>query len=376
MKKLKFFILSFIAFTMFSCSEENNLKNDKTAITKISITGNTGTGSTRKLAVDDCGIAKQTAGPADTGYNCFGLAFYFSETGNKAFINDQNDIKRDFIDTGIFIEDSTSNATKVIYWNNETDFNARNFTAVDHAAIIVEGGNVVYSKEGSNELKKNCIGHVYLDRQHYYQTYSLNLELNPYETNPVRKVPFAVSLAHDASTLLNAQYDWVSEVSDYSYVQITRNGASCSIKFNGNAPKKMYTFTLKAKHQRGNINGVSFAKDLTKTFTIDLKGNPDPVPTASFTGSSYVTKTNMGSWSATVSGGTPPYTYSWWLKRHEDPISFYLQMGTGTELYLLTKTSVKSTYYDLYFRVIDSNNQIFSTAPQIIQSTGVLEEAF
>lgn len=368
MKKLKLFTMSFIVLTMLSCSEENIKQNDETAVTKS-------TGITKKIAtLDGCTFAKVQVGPADNLYNCYGLAFYLSETGVKTFVQNQNDINTSFIQNGIFIEDNTSNATKVLYWNNEADYNARNFVAVDHAAIIVEGGNIVFSKQGSNELFKNCIGDVYIAGQHYYQTYSLNLALNPYETNPVRKVPFTVSLAHDATTLLNVQYDWEIDPADNNYVQIIRNGASCSFNFKGIAPKKLYTFTLKAKHQRGIVNGVSVAKDLTKTFSINLQGDPEPVPTASFTGSSYVTKSSIGSWTATISGGTLPYQhFSWWIKRHEDPNSSYTQIGTGNPLYLYTTTSSKSTYYDLYFRVVDANNQIFVTSPQLIQSTGPLE---
>ncbi|SHL68588.1 SprB repeat-containing protein [Flavobacterium chilense] len=370
MKNLRLFMISFVALTIFSCSQENIKQNDETAVAKSS-------GITKKTATEDCGTPKEFVLPADNLYNCHGLSFILSEkvAETKQRIEDPvTTLYELYFKSEIFKEDNSSNATKVLYWNDYDDYLANNFRAVDHSAMII-GNDIVYSKEGSNPLYKNCIQHCYLTditgKEHYLKKYSLNLDLNPYEINPVRKVPFTVSVAHDASALLDVQYDWVSETADYNYVQITKTGGSCSIKFNGNAPKKLYTFTLKAKHQRGKINNVSFEKDLTKTFTIDLKGNPDP--TASFTGSNYVTQSSMGSWTATASGGTAPYQYYWWIKRQQDPDSFYLQIATGSPIYLFTRTSVKSTYYTMYLRVVDANGQSFSTQPQVIQSTGPLE---
>lgn len=374
MKKLKFLIMSFIVLTFVSCSEENILKNENLAETATV----SNIASTRKTSTqENCSFAKVKVGPEDNLYNCHGLSFVLSEKylETKEKIDLPGDVYTRFIQNGIFVEDSSSNATKVIYWNNLTDYKNRNFIGVDHSAIIVEGDNIVYSKQGANEVFQNCINDVYLAGTHYYRTYALNLALNPYETNPTRKVPFTISAIHNATSILDVQYAWDADPADYKYLRMIGNGSSCSFEFKGEAPSKAYTFTLKAKHQRGKINGVSFEKEATKKVTINLTGTPEPIPTASFTGSTYVTKTSMGSWSATVSGGTAPYQLTWWLKRQQDPDSFYLQVGAGSDLYLLTKTSIKSTYYNLYFRVIDANGQSFSTQPMVVQSTGVLEEA-
>ncbi len=375
MKKLKLLIMSCFILTFISCSDENNLKNEN--LTEAAATSNNA--STRKTPTqENCSFAKVQVGPADNLYNCHGLSFVLSEKyiETKEKIDLPGDVYTRFIQNEIFVEDSSSNATKVIYWNNLTNYKNRDFIGVDHSAIIVEGDNIVYSKQGANQVFKNCINDVYLAGTHYYRTYALNLALNPYETNPTRKVPFIISAAHDASSILDVQYSWDADPADYKYLRMIGNGSSCSFEFKGEAPSKAYTFTLKAKHQRGKINGTAFEKIATKSVTINLTGTPEPIPTASFTGSTYVTKTSMGSWSATASGGTAPYQFTWWIKRQEEPDSFYLQIGTGLGLYLLTKTSIKSTYYTLYVRVVDANGQSFSTQPMVVQSTGVLEEAY
>jgi len=375
MKKLKLLMMSCFILTFISCSDENNLKNEN--LTEAAATSNNA--STRKTPTqENCSFAKVQVGPADNLYNCHGLSFVLSEKyiETKEKIDLPGDVYTRFIQNEIFVEDSSSNATKVIYWNNLTNYKNRDFIGVDHSAIIVEGDNIVYSKQGANQVFKNCINDVYLAGTHYYRTYALNLALNPYETNPTRKVPFIISAAHDASSILDVQYSWDADPADYKYLRIIGNGSSCSFEFKGEAPSKAYTFTLKAKHQRGKINGTAFEKIATKSVTINLTGTPEPIPTASFTGSTYVTKTSMGSWSATASGGTAPYQFTWWIKRQEEPDSFYLQIGTGPGLYLLTKTSIKSTYYTLYVRVVDANGQSFSTQPMVVQSTGVLEEAY
>lgn len=375
MKKLKLLMMSCFILTFISCSDENNLKNEN--LTEAAATSNIA--STRKTPTqENCSFAKVQVGPADNLYNCHGLSFVLSEKyiETKEKIDLPGDVYTRFIQNEIFVEDSSSNATKVIYWNNLTNYKNRDFIGVDHSAIIVEGDNIVYSKQGANQVFKNCINDVYLSGTHYYRTYALNLALNPYETNPTRKVPFIISAAHDASSILDVQYSWDADPADYKYLRMIGNGSSCSFEFKGEAPSKAYTFTLKAKHQRGKINGTAFEKIATKSVTINLTGTPEPIPTASFTGSTYVTKTSMGSWSATASGGTAPYQFTWWIKRQEEPDSFYLQIGTGPGLYLLTKTSIKSTYYTLYVRVVDANGQSFSTQPMVVQSTGVLEEAY
>jgi|GEM_PF-1680408 hypothetical protein len=375
MKKLKLLMMSCFILTFISCSDENNLKNEN--LTEAAATSNNA--STRKTPTqENCSFAKVQVGPADNLYNCHGLSFVLSEKyiETKEKIDLPGDVYTRFIQNEIFVEDSSSNATKVIYWNNLTNYKNRDFIGVDHSAIIVEGDNIVYSKQGANQVFKNCINDVYLAGTHYYRTYALNLALNPYETNPTRKVPFIISAAHDASSILDVQYSWDADPADYKYLRMIGNGSSCSFEFKGEAPSKAYTFTLKAKHQRGKINGTAFEKIATKSVTINLTGTPEPIPTASFTGSTYVTKTSMGSWSATASGGTAPYQFTWWIKRQEEPDSFYLQIGTGPGLYLLTKTSIKSTYYTLYVRVVDANGQSFSTQPMVVQSTGVLEEAY
>lgn len=375
MKKLKLLMMSCFILTFISCSDENNLKNEN--LTEAAATSNNA--STRKTPTqENCSFAKVQVGPADNLYNCHGLSFVLSEKyiETKEKIDLPGDVYTRFIQNEIFVEDSSSNATKVIYWNNLTNYKNRDFIGVDHSAIIVEGDNIVYSKQGANQVFKNCINDVYLSGTHYYRTYALNLALNPYETNPTRKVPFIISAAHDASSILDVQYSWDADPADYKYLRMIGNGSSCSFEFKGEAPSKAYTFTLKAKHQRGKINGTAFEKIATKSVTINLTGTPEPIPTASFTGSTYVTKTSMGSWSATASGGTAPYQFTWWIKRQEEPDSFYLQIGTGPGLYLLTKTSIKSTYYTLYVRVVDANGQSFSTQPMVVQSTGVLEEAY
>ncbi|WDF59815.1 hypothetical protein PQ462_00270 [Flavobacterium sp. KACC 22758] len=375
MKKLKLLMMSCFILTFISCSDENNLKNEN--LTEAAATSNNA--STRKTPTqENCSFAKVQVGPADNLYNCHGLSFVLSEKyiETKEKIDLPGDVYTRFIQNEIFVEDSSSNATKVIYWNNLTNYKNRDFIGVDHSAIIVEGDNIVYSKQGANQVFKNCINDVYLAGTHYYRTYALNLALNPYETNPTRKVPFIISAAHDASSILDVQYSWDADPADYKYLRMIGNGSSCSFEFKGEAPSKAYTFTLKAKHQRGKINGTAFEKIATKSVTINLTGTPEPIPTASFTGSTYVTKTSMGSWSATASGGTAPYQFTWWIKRQEEPDSFYLQIATGPGLYLLTKTSIKSTYYTLYVRVVDANGQSFSTQPMVVQSTGVLEEAY
>lgn len=376
MKKLKLLMMSCIVMTFISCSEES-IKPDPSAV--LTTKG----GSTQKLLAEDCSTKTLIAQPDDQ-YNCFGLAFLLSETGDKDEL-DNVEIYNQYITTEIFVEDNSSNASKVLYWNNQADFDAKRVQGIDHAAILIDaGGSTVYSKQGLTGLYKNCINYYYLwenissppPSNNWYRKYALNLELSPYETNPQRNVPFALSVAHTAPLLLEVSYDWDIAATDAAYLEIVKSGGSCTLKFSEYAPKRSYTITLKAKHQRGGIyNGTSFPKELTKRVTINLQGDPTPVPvplSASFTGSSYVTKTSIGGWTATASGGTAPYSYYWWLKRQQDPDSFYLQVGTGNILHLSTNTSVKSTYYHLYVRVVDANGNSFTTQPQIVQSTGPL----
>lgn len=366
MKKFKLFIMSFIVLTVLSCSEENTKQNDETAVTKI-------TGITKKTASEDCGTPTQIVA-ANTLNNCFGLAFSLSETQ----INEQLDnyvLYNRYIKDSIFKEDNSSKATKVIYWNNITDFNSRNFVGVEHAAIILSG-NTVYSKQGAGgALFRNCINYYYLpDRVLYYRTYALNMDLNKPAIAPNRNETFTVSLKHFSSEL-EAMYTWDYDHDNLEIVNYQGTGFGITLKVKNNAVAKNYTVTLKATHQRGIIFGTtSIPKELSSSYSFTLVSTAPPALTASFTGSGYVTKTSPGTWTATISGGTAPYQhFSWWIKRHEDANSFYTQIGTGNPLHLFTTTSSKSTYYDLYFRVIDANNQIFSTAPQIIQSTGPLE---
>jgi hypothetical protein len=366
MRKVTLFMMSFIVLTMLSCTDENIKQNDETAVVKS-------TGSTKKILAEDCTAATQI-GPADTSYNCFGLAFSVSETGEKKPM-DNAEIYAAYITSGLFKEDNSNKATKVLYWNELAGYNASDFRAVDHAAIITDSGNTtVYSKQGLTGLYRNCIGYYYLSPlKSYYRTYSLNVDLNKPAIAPKSGETFTVSLQHDASAL-EVQYSWVYDTANLELV--SNNGISLTLKVKATAVPKNYTVTLNATHQRAPVlNGVSFPKTVTSSYSFTLVSTAPPALTASFTGSSYVTKTSMGSWTATASGGTAPYQYSWWIKRHEDPISFYNQIGVETGLYLLTKTSTKSSYYDLYLRVVDTNNQSFSTSPQIIQSTGVLEEA-
>lgn len=379
MKNVKFIFMSFIALAVLSCSEETIKQNGETALIKS-------TGSTKKPAGEDCST-KAMVVSEDNQYNCFGLAFLLSETEDKDKL-ENDEIYDQFITTGIFVEDNSSNASKVLYWNNEPDFIAKRVQGITHAAILTDGaGSTVYSKEGSIGLYKNCIEYYYLweDKttntppppNHFYRKYALNLELNPHP-NPIRTVPFTLSVAHDASALLEASYSWEIAAADANYLQIGGSGGSCTLKFSEFAPKKNYIITLKAKHQRGRIyNTISVPKELSKSITITLEGDPAPLPvalTATFTGSNYVTQSSVGSWTATISGGALPYQhFSWWIKRHQDPNSFYTQIATGNPIHLYTTTSSKPTYFDLYFRVVDANNQIFVTAPQLIQSTGPLE---
>ncbi|SHG15679.1 hypothetical protein [Flavobacterium johnsoniae] len=378
MKKLKLLMMSCFILTFISCSNENNEENS------VELAATKSTGSTQKILSEDCS-SKTLIVSEDNQYNCFGLAFSLSETELKQQL-DNAEIFEQFITSGIFVEDNSSNASKVIYWNNQSDFENNRVQGIDHAGILTDaGGNMVYSKQGLTGLYKNCINYYYLwenieGKQPYttfYKKYALNLELNPYETNPQRNIPFTLSVAHDASALLEASYSWEVAAADAAYLQIGSNGGSCTLKFSEYAPKRGYTITLKAKHQRGRIfNQISVPKELTKRVTINLQGDPTPLPvplTASVTGSTYVTKTSIGSWVATASGGTAPYSYYWWLKRQQDPDSFYLQVGTGSNLYLSTNTSVKSTYYNLYVRVVDAAGQSFiAPMPQVIQSTGPL----
>lgn len=378
MKKLKLLMMSCFILTFISCSNENNEENS------VELAATKSTASTQKILAEDCS-SKTLVVSSDASYNCFGLTFLLSETEEKKVL--QNDeIYNQFISSGIFVEDNSSNASKVLYWNNQEDFDAKRLQGVDHAAILADaGGNMVYSKQGLTGLYKNCINYYYLwenissppPPNYLYRKYALNLELNPYETNPQRNIPFTLSLAHDASLLLEASYTWEVAAADAAYLQIASSGGSCTLKFSEYAPKRGYTITLKAKHQRGRIyDQISVPKELTKRVTINLQGDPTPLPvplTASVTGSTYVTKTSIGSWVATASGGTAPYSYYWWLKRQQDPDSFYLQVGTGSNLYLSTNTSVKSTYYNLYVRVVDAAGKSFiAPMPQVIQSTGPL----
>jgi hypothetical protein len=377
MKNLKLLMMSFVVLTFFSCSEET-IKQDAEV---VSTTKSTTT--TQKILVEDCS-SKTLLVSGDNAYNCFGLAFSLSETQYKTSL-DNAEIYNQFISTDIFVEDNSSNASKVLYWNNKEDFDAKRVQGIDHAAILSDaGGNMVYSKQGLTGLYKNCISYYYLwenissppPPNYFYRKYALNLALNPYETNPQRNVPFTLSVAHDASAVLEVSYNWEIAAADADYLTIVNNGSSCTLTFNEYAPKRGYTITLKAQHQRGKIyDQISVPKELTKRVTINLQGDPTPLPvplTASFTGSSYVTQSSMGSWSATASGGTAPYSYYWWLKRQQDPDSFYLQVATGSILYMSTNTSVKSTYYNLYVRVVDANGQSFTTQPKVVQSTGPL----
>ncbi|MFB3386154.1 hypothetical protein [Flavobacterium sp. LAR06] len=364
MRKVTLFMMSFIVLTFLSCSEETMKQNDETAVVK-------NTTSTKKIASEDCGTPTQFAVANDL-YNCFGLAFSVSEgLGNEQL--DNYVLYNRYIKDSIFKEDNSSKATKVIYWNNVTDYNNRNFVGVEHAAVI-SSGNTVYSKQGAGgALFRNCIDYYYIPgRVLYHRTYALNMDLNKPAVAPKRNETFTVSLKHFSSELPTI-YTWDYDHDNLEQVSYQGTGFGITLKVKTNAVAKSYSVTLKATHQRGVIfNTTSLPKEITNLYSFSLASI---TPTASFTGSSYVTKTSMGSWTGTASGGTGSYTYSWWIKRQQDPDSFYLQIGTGSELYLLTKTSIKSTYYNLYLRVVDSNGQSFSTQPQVIQSTGVLEEA-
>lgn len=365
MKKLQLFIMSFIVLTMLSCTEENVKQNNEISAT-VKTTG------TQKIAAEDCSTPT-LMGSADTSYNCFGLAFSLSETEEKKPM-DNAEIYQAYIATGIFKEDNSNKATKVLYWNNPTDYQTGNYVGIDHAAIITDSGNTtVFSKQGLNGLYKNCIGYYYLNTsKSFYRTYSLNVDLNKPATAPIRGEIFSVSLQHDAHSL-GVQYSWVYDTDNLQL--ISNDGITLKLKVKDNAVAKSYSITLNATHQRGVvINSLSFPKTVTSSYSFVLASNAPPALTATFTGSSYVTQASMGSWTATISGGTTPYQhFSWWIKRHQDPDSFYTQIATGNPIYLSTATSSKPTYYDLYFRVIDANNQSYSTAPQLIQSTGPLE---
>lgn len=367
MKNLKLLMMSFVILTFFSCSEET-IKQDAEV---VSTTKSTTT--TQKILAEDCS-SPTLIGAADATYNCFGLAFSLSETGEKKPM-DNAEIYAAYIDSGLFKEDYSNKATKVLYWNELAGYNAKDYRAVDHAAIITDSGNTtVYSKQGLTGLYRNCIGYYYLNTaKSYYRTYSLNVDLNTPSTAPVRGQTFTVSLQHFAAAL-EVNYVWTYNTTNLELV--SNDGSSITLKVKETAAAGSYNVGLSATHQRNVIiNNASFPKTVTSSYNFTLASNTPAPPTASFTGSTYVTKTSMGSWSATVSGGTAPYQLTWWLKRQQDPDSFYLQVGAGSDLYLLTKTSIKSTYYNLYFRVIDANGQSFSTQPMVVQSTGVLEEA-
>lgn len=371
MKNLKLMAMSFLFLTFLACSEENNPQNVENAVAV-----NTVSTSTKKTAVDDCGNPTEIVA-ANTLNNCFGLAFSLSENQVNEQLDNYVLYNRYFKDS-IFVEDNTSKASKVIYWNNLTDYNSRNFVGVEHAAIIMSG-NTVYSKQGAGgALVRNCIDYYYIpNRVLYHRTYALNLDLKKPAVAPKRDETFTVSLKHFSSEL-EAQYIWEYDTQNLEMVSYQGTGFGITLKVKPNAVYKTYTVTLKATHQRGVIFGTtSLPKQLSNSYSFTLTAPPTPPAlTASFTGSTYVTKTSMGSWSATASGGTAPYTYTWWIKRQQDPDSFYLQIGSGSGLYLLTKTSIKSTYYNLYVRVVDAAGTSFSTQPMVVQSTGVLEEAY
>ncbi len=363
MKKLKLLMLSFTIVAFISCSEENNTQNAENAATKS-------TSITKKPAGEDCTTAV-AIGPADNLYNCFGLAFSLSETGEKQVL-DNAAIYAAYIDSGIFKEDNSNKATKVLYWNELEGYTARDYRAVDHAAIITDSGNTtVYSKQGLTALYKNCIGYYYLNpTKSYYRTYSLNVDLNKPAVAPVRGETFTVSLQHYAGAL-EVLYNWSYDTNNLEL--ISNNGNSITLKVKQTATAGNCNVTLSATHQRGIVNNLSFPKTVTSSYNFTLASTAPPTPTASFTGSNYVTQASMGSWTATASGGTAPYQYYWWIKRQQDPDSFYLQIATGSPIYLFTRTSVKSTYYTMYLRVVDANGQSFNTQPQVIQSTGPLE---
>lgn len=80
MKNLKLFMMSFIVLTFISCSEENIQNKNETVLTKNIAATN------KKATLDGCSFSKIIVGPADNLYNCFGLAFYLSEKGDKVFV--------------------------------------------------------------------------------------------------------------------------------------------------------------------------------------------------------------------------------------------------------------------------------------------------
>lgn len=300
MKNLKLFMMSFVVLTVLACSEENNQQNVENEIAK-------NTSITKKPAGVDCGNPIQIL-PANDLYNCFGLAFSVSETQTNEQL-DNYELYNRYIKDSIFIEDNTSKATKVIYWNNITDFNNRNFVGVEHAAVIMSG-NTVYSKQGAGgALFKNCIDYYYLpDRVLYYRTYALNLALNKPAVTPKRNETFTVSLKH-FSPELEAMYTWDYDHDNLELAPFEGTGFGITLKVKNNAVAKNYSVTLNATHQRGVIFGTtSLPKQLSNSYSFNLASI---TPTASFTGSSYVTSASMGSWSATASGGTAPYQYYW-----------------------------------------------------------------
>ncbi|WP_157495012.1 hypothetical protein [Flavobacterium sp. KJJ] len=371
MKNLRLLIMSFIVLTFLSCSEETMKQKDEISIAK-------NTGSTKKPAGEDCTTAVQM-GPDDPLYNCYGLAFFLSEGLGKEKPTSFYPLYQQYFNDSIFVEDNSSTATKVLYWNNAADFQNKVISAVDHVAIITDSGNsVVYSKQGDGGLFKNCITFYYINPslKQNYRTYGLNMALQTPSTAPKRGETFTVKLKHDAR-ILEIPYTWEYDTDNLEFVSYTTDGVGLNLRVKDNAVLQSYSIKVSTTHQSGVlVDNRSFPKTLKNSYNFVLTSST-PIPpalTATFTGSNYVTKTSMGSWTATISGGTLPYQhFSWWIKRHEDPNSFYTQITTGNPIHLFTTTSSKPTYYDLYFRVVDANNQIFVTSPQLIQSTGPLE---
>lgn len=99
-------------------------------------------------------------------------------------------------------------------------------------------------------------------------------------------------------------------------------------------------FTIWARVSKYPLNNPTYLGN-TDTLSVDVNVTPPP-PSASISGPEEVSPSESCQWQADVSGGTPPYTYSWW-----GALSGSSQTISGT---------VSSSSY-LYLAATDSESQ-------------------